>query len=512
MLASDTNGAPMRLLKERIKSKLARGGIVIAGLVLGQILLYGPSLVGRKILLPLDTLARPGVYLPTTPETGQLAPHDRIRADLVYFLEPARRFAVSEWHSGRVPMWTPYQFSGAPFIWPKFSPFSMLQCLTASPVVLAWSQLFAALVAGTGAYFFFRRVLGVGFWPAAVAAWCYPLTGFFVFWQGFPTCGAVHWLPWILLATHGAARQNSRWFPIWLSLVTGLVLVSGHLDVAAQVLIASGLFAIWSLYDACHPQWIPGKVRRALLSLAIAWLLGFLLAAPHVLPAVEYALSGARMDRRGTGEEERPPAGLSALPQIVLPDVYGTMGHGSLYLTKGNQLESAAATYAGLFATLVLAPLAWYSQRHRKINLFLALISLFALSWCLNIPGLVDLLRIPGLNLLSHNRLVFIASFALLTMTAVGLEVVSRDDLVWRPWSWLPPAVLCALCVWCFLRANGLPEPLASQLEQAVSHGNRISWISDLDGVRQAQSWFVWHYRIAGILCGTSLVLWCGLR
>ena len=38
------------------------GGIAIAvlGIVVGQAILYGPSLIGKKILLPLDLLAVPG--------------------------------------------------------------------------------------------------------------------------------------------------------------------------------------------------------------------------------------------------------------------------------------------------------------------------------------------------------------------------------------------------------------------------------------------------------------------
>ena len=51
--------------------------------------------------------------------------------------------------------------------------------------VLAWMQLLLALTAGFGAYVFFRKVLRVSFWPAAIAAWCYPLTATYIVWQGF---------------------------------------------------------------------------------------------------------------------------------------------------------------------------------------------------------------------------------------------------------------------------------------------------------------------------------------
>ena len=34
----------------------------MAGIVLGQVILYGPSLAGRKVLLPVDYLPAPDVY------------------------------------------------------------------------------------------------------------------------------------------------------------------------------------------------------------------------------------------------------------------------------------------------------------------------------------------------------------------------------------------------------------------------------------------------------------------
>lgn len=137
--------------------------IVIVGIILGQVVLYGPSLAGQKILLPLDILTHPGTYIPQTPETAKIVPHDMILSDLVFQLEPARRFAISEIHQGRFPLWAPYEYGAVPFIWPKYSPFMLLACCTQSPVILAWVQLVAALVGGIGMFCFCRKSLHVGF-------------------------------------------------------------------------------------------------------------------------------------------------------------------------------------------------------------------------------------------------------------------------------------------------------------------------------------------------------------
>ena len=67
-----------------------------------------------------------------------------------------------------------------------------------------------ALVAGGGAYLFFRRVMRLQFWPAAIVAWCYPLTGAYVLWQGFWLPSVMCWLPWMFTAVNATVRTTGR--------------------------------------------------------------------------------------------------------------------------------------------------------------------------------------------------------------------------------------------------------------------------------------------------------------
>ncbi len=500
--------------RERTSPRWRNLVIVLAGIIVGQAILYGPALVGWKILLPLDLLARPNIYLPKSAETSKIVPHDLALSDLIYVGEINRQFAVAEIHAGRWPVWTPYQFAGAPFVWPKYSPLLWMNFCTAAPAILAWSQMLAAMVAGLGAYVFFRRVLRVGLWPAAMVAWCYPLTGFFVFWEGYPLGPVVIWLPWLLLAVDKTVRRTRLGAAIGLSVVTGLVLTSGPIDIAGQVLLASGLFAVWGLLDAYWGRWFERQLYRALFLLVAGWTLGFMLAAPHLLPVLEYARTGARMERRSVGAEERPPVGLAALPQVVLPNMYGSSQAGTLALfpdKQGNLLESSAVTYVGLLATLVLAPLAWCSRRHRSINLFWVGLGFFALSWSLNVPGLVALLRLPGLNMMSHNRFVFATSFALLSLAAVGLEVLAQGRVARRWWFVLPAALLLGLAGWCGYRILFPPEPLTTYLLSCVLKGIPVGWVHTIADVDQVQVWFTMSYMVAGLLCGLGALCWLAL-
>jgi hypothetical protein len=109
---------------------------------------------------------------------------------------------------------------------------------------------------------------------------------------------------------------------------------------------------------------------------------------------------------------------------------------------------------------------------------------------------------------MSHNRLVFAVSFAILAMTAVGLDVLGRGAVRRRWWHWFPVAVLAGLYAWCFYRAIYLPEPVATQIEQTLAQGKHVNWIQNLDDLQRVQAWFTGTYTVAVVLCGAGLLGW----
>src|SRR4051794_9051697 len=307
------------------KTAAATIGLLFLGIVAGQLILYGASFTGAKILLPLDILAVPGNYLPGGGDLFD-RPHNEYASDPVFEDEPARLFRHAEFKAGRLPMWNPYQYAGVPSM-SFLSPFAILGALVRTPRILPWLSLAAALISGFGAYSFCRRVLGVGSWPATVAGWCYPVSGFFVFWESYSLAYPIVWMPWVLCATHSVISQPDRWAVPALALTTMLTLLSGHLDMAGLVLIVSALFAVWSLAKI-RGQGGNRVIRRGAL-VTCGWVLGFMLASAELPHALEYARTGARLSGRGHGHEERPPIGLVSLPQLVMPHMYGTIERGS---------------------------------------------------------------------------------------------------------------------------------------------------------------------------------------
>src|SRR5205814_9527906 len=113
-------------------------------------------------------------------------------------------------------------------------------------------------------------------------------------------------------------------------------------------------------------------------------------------------------------------------------------------------------------------------------NLFLAALAIFGLSWILNVPILVSALRLPGLNMMPHNRLVFAPCFAFVALAGVGLEMLSKGALRWQRCHWplfLPLALLSGLCIH---RALVLPEPVATEWGLKVSQGEKIRWVENM--------------------------------
>ena len=420
-----------------VRARRAGGrlALVAAGIMAGQLVLYGSALVGSRVLLPLACLTEPGKYIPHKAGGREIQSLQPVLLDLVVQLEPDRRFAAQELAARRFPYWTPYKFGGVPFVWPKYSPFFLFSAASKSPLLIPWAHLLASLVAGFGAFAFCRRVLALGYWPATLAAWCYPITGWFVLYQGYATPVSVVWLPWLLCAI-GATIRRARFAAPTLALVTALAVVSGNLDVAGQVLLVGGLFGLWRLWNIHGRRWAWRLLGTRCLTLLLAGTLGLLLASPYLLPVHEYGRSSARLIDRGAGKEERPPVGLVALPQLVLPDMYGTyaeIGTAPLMVAaESNQIEGPASGYTGLLATLVLAPWAFSVRRRRPEAIFLLALAALGVAWVLNVPGIVQVLRLP---VRLGNRLA-LAALALL----IGWTVVEKRRRRQPATRVLPPA------------------------------------------------------------------------
>lgn len=484
-----------------------RGWIcLICGWILPQLVLIGPALVERQILLPFDLLASPNVYLPKSEKNQRIRPVNYVLSDLILVDKPARDFCLQEFRAGRLPVWQPQNYLGAPFTsWPKYSPFEIPCWLNPHPSALAWSRLLQVLCLATGGWCFLRWSLGLSYWPSAIGSWCLPLIGFFVLWQGYPLTGCIAWLGWLLVAVDITARRPGGYGPLGLVAVTALLILSGQPDVAGLVLITSGFYAISRLIVEWGRDW--RLLLPSLTALSLAWMLGILLASIYWEPFLSYARTGVRWSQRLQGKEERPPVGWSALLTALSPEALGNTRQGSYYLrTTSNLLESSAGAYAGLVAALWLVPLAFCNRLRRSQAITWAAIGIFGIAWPLGLPGLTHLMRLPLLNSFSYNRAVFMTAFAVIVLASIGLDQILSGKLQFRIW-FLFPMSLCLIGAIGFLAVSiQLPRAISVDLPDAVNQGlkPRIT----LNDVPIIQRSFIYCYLQSAALATMALAGW----
>lgn len=464
-----------------------RAVVLLLGIVLPQLVLYAPSLFGAKVLLPLDILQRPGEYMPYDRKAGEPEIQNPVLSDQVEAIELRRQFATAEVRAGRLPLWNPHCYCGAPFLAANntavLSPFRVLDYLAPGPTTIAWGVMLRALVGGLGVFWFLRVALRLGFWPSSIGAWCFPLSGFQVLWTGFPPSHAALWLPWVLLAVDRVIRRPFGFGAPLLGVVTGLLMVSGHAATGAQVLVASGFYFVGATF------WIHGRAGalggpglRALGAAVVGWLGGALLSAPQTLPTVEYLQTSFRVAQRGAGVVETAGQGLSALPQMLLPFFWGQMGGGAGlegYLDMpGNRLEHAATAYGGLFMTLVFAPFAWCVASQRRFAWLMFALAVFGLGQALSVPGLSLLFESFPMKFLRNNRLAFLTGFAVIVLGAMGLHAIWRGEVRRRWWTLAGGAIALVLGLVSLVRAARLPTPQSDLVGGVVGFGGVICLVA----------------------------------
>lgn len=452
--------------------------LVPLGIIVTQFILYGPSLTGQKLLLPLKCLTYGNTNARPTPDELRVLRHDWLFSDAVVQVELDRIYATHEVRQGRFPFWNPYNYCGVPFLANNnsavFSPFMIPSYLWPAPEVLAWIQLLRALVAGIGAYLFFRKTMGFGFVPALFGAWTFPLTGFLVAWSWIHHSSVVSLLPWMLMATDCVIRSSAaRGVPL-LALATALTLLSGKLDTSALVLMASGMYAVYAVINEYQQTEADRLLRlRQILRPLLGWGLGFGLAAPVVLPTYAYLQSSTRIEVRAEGVIDFPAHGIEAIPPIILPYIYGSDLFN--FVGFGNVLESASIGYAGFLTALLLVPLGWSGHR-RSQNLFWAIAGICAVAPQLQITILTDLYSLPILELLKSNRFIFFTSWCLIATAVAGIEVLQNQRPTWNWWLALVCAGLVVLGTWCGYRANILPPDVLALKDSVVQDTYRARY------------------------------------
>ena len=384
--------------------------------------------------------------------------------DVLEYFFPYRAYAQQAIDAGRLPLWNPDHFGGAPFLAniqnAVFYPLTALFYVLSFPTAYTWSVALHVFLGGMFTYLFARQSLRAGRPAALIGALAFAFGGFVGGQMGhLNQLSAAVWLPALLLCWDKAI-QGRLLYVVLGALAVGIQFLAGHSQESYLMLVALLLYAAYgALISLRRGGW--GTVPGHALAMAVVLALGVGLAAVQLVPTTELTLWSIRAD----GLTYDAATTFSLPGTMLLNALLPPFGNRAMLLEPGGTELLGYISVTGL--VLALAALAYSRRRQTYFFAALAALALFLALGKQNplYPALFKL--VPGFNLLRvPARWLFLYDFGAAMLAVLGaealLEEVSKRS--WRPLAVL--AVVVAAFGAAFARLENLP-PLSTRLAWA---------------------------------------------
>ena len=304
--------------------------------------------------------------------------------DLVSFLFPIYRFAARTLSLGRLPLWNPHLYGGAPFVGDIQAGFlyppNLLLFLLNPTFDYRWMQLLSIghlWWAGLGVYVL-ARTLGCSRPAALLAGLAFGFSDIlFIHLGNLNLIAVLSWSGWILAACHRALTRSSLVWAGVAALLFAIANYAGHAQSSYYLGMAVGIYSLgllavkyWELFTAkAHRT----ALRQSLAGLqypVMLFVLTALLSAPILFPAFEMLPYTHRAE---FGYQDTVSYSLAPAPAFIGLLTPGFYGRGPwAYWGSWDRVE---LPYAGL-VTLLLAAAAFLlpiPEKPRRLLPWLAL-------------------------------------------------------------------------------------------------------------------------------------------
>jgi hypothetical protein len=405
--------------------------------------------------------------------------------DAFLYFTPYKAFAAEALRQGRLPLWNPHLFMGAPLLANSqvgiFYPFNWIFIWLDAPKQIAWSIGLHITLAGIFMLAYTRLSLRLRWASALISAILFAFGGYLgAQVEHINQLNAAVWLPLLFLFYDFGIEQrhHRRWFWFLLLAVTvSLTLLAGHAQTVFISLFGLGLYALWQGVEEIQKQRKPDHptflfnlhpssfakqdlilaFTRYLWPLIVVCVLAAALAALQLIPTAE--LSSLSIRRGGLPFREVVSFSLSpaTLHYALLPPL------GDVDLAQvWDEAFSERMAYLGI-SGLILALLGGISaiwQHHARRFVFLACSGLFLSLGVYSGIYLVLYYVIPGFSLFRvPPRWLLLYGFSAAILAGYGfnalLTAAARDRLTeiwcWRRTRWWALAICTGLPVIGFL-------------------------------------------------------------
>jgi hypothetical protein len=418
------------------------------------VIMWFPVLIGQRVLLGGDVLyllppwiGESGAHVPTNSLVS-----DTIVQDLVWQQVFARD--VANWE---LPLWNPTVEGGAPFLANDqaavASPLNWFALLFTPAVGLSLAMILKLLIAGSGMYFFMRR-LEVSPTAAAVAGVGYATSSFMIDWLAWPLASVAAYMPWIFGFVDAYIVSRRRWALVGLAVAVCLQFLAGHAETSFHLALAAAVYTFI--------RWVTkGASPGTLLGLAASVVVGTLLSGIQLVPFVSLLRDASLIASRATLGMGYQHLHFSTLSTWIFPNALGNPGidGGGGHLPNFNE----SSGYSGV-ALLVLAPVGvWWSWlRDRSACVALTVTGLLFAALVYGI-GVSVTAVLPGFNVTNNQRALVVLCFCVAALGGLGLDGILNQTVVTVKLTRLP-----------LVLAWGLLVTLAGMMLVVILRGPRI--------------------------------------
>jgi hypothetical protein len=408
--------------------KSARDMFWFAALAGVLLVLLHESLFLGKGLVPADGMLK----LP--PWNQAIRPSNFLLADQYWTFLPTQEFVHQQ---KSFPLWNPNICCGAPNL-------GAIQGALLFPIRLLFSPLDPFSASGPSAFLklclagwftmLYARLLGASRPAAFLTGLVFSLSGFMIVWLGHPHVNSAMWLPLLLYFMeksfrHGrgnavAASALRDWGGF--AVAFAFMILGGHPPTSIHVTIVLAIYFLFRLMEHRHGQMFQ---RAGFLAGAVA--VGLLLAAPQILPFLEYHRQSSSALASASLERWSSHLTFPSLIHFLLPNALGNPALGFEDLPKllgwpGADNYNERTGYVGILPLFIAA--CGITLRRCKFAKFFFSLAIGSMLVIYGVPPFPTLMRaLPVLCDVNETRLLLIVGFSVAVLAGLGWdELFSR--------------------------------------------------------------------------------------
>jgi len=348
-------------------------------------------------------------------------PHKAQYFDTLRQIYPWKTLSLSLLKEGSLPLWNPYNFSGAPllanFQSAVFYPLNFFYFLF--PQRVAWTILiiFQPLLAGFFTYLFGQEI-GLRKKGALLAAIIFSFSGFMSVLLEYNIIGhTVLWLPLIGYLIERLIKKQTFERFFLLGLISAFPFLAGHLPSAGLIFAFEIIYVFFRLGTQ---KWVFKKKINLGAKIGLLLLFSLGLAGLQLAPTAELISHSARAAHDYRFLVDKLLIQPKQLVMLLVPDFFGNPATHSYWL--GDTYVSKV-TYVGLISlifSLFASVFLWKNLLVRFFTLTAAMIFLLITSWPLT--QFFYQFKIPFLSTSSPTNAIFLMAFSLAILAGFGLD------------------------------------------------------------------------------------------